>query len=498
MAAVVATAALYVLGISSDWSIGFDSGLYLNLARSLVSGKGYTLAGVPNAHVPPGYPVMLAGLLALFGKNFLLLNAVMCVIGLATLVLTYLLLRRLVHPDWAMAITLVVAACNHMFEQSTQELSDTPFMLLVVAGLLLYCRGLVGTSLSRRGWEVGSLLLVAACWFRVVGFPLVAGAVLGLVISSWRAGRSRAILNLALVGVGCAGSLAFFYMAYLASQGSTSATYSNFLTPGVHASFVGQWLVGPLVRVYGLGVEMPRIFISQRLPAALGVVIFVIPILLGMASRLRRGEAVGPLATFLYVGAILMVVTKMRARYLVPVMPLLVVYLLEGAQFLLQQLSGRVRKLPVAACLAGLVAVFLCGNVIKDAANIYQKHWTSFARDQQGGSWRGEYDASAYLRGLVSRGNVMATQAVGTLSDMECPSLSRQIRMSQPSDAQIDKLLAGLKIRYAVVILSGLDQRPFEAAMKKRLDARGRPVFDNQWARVYDLGAGVSLASPAR
>ena len=42
------------------WVIDPDAAAYVGLARSLAEGSGYTLAGVPHAKFPPGFPAYLA------------------------------------------------------------------------------------------------------------------------------------------------------------------------------------------------------------------------------------------------------------------------------------------------------------------------------------------------------------------------------------------------------------------------------------------------------
>src|ERR1700722_19752918 len=58
----VGIAALYLLGFNSQWLIEPDGGLYLNLARNLALGRGYTYGGARQETVYPGLPFALAAL----------------------------------------------------------------------------------------------------------------------------------------------------------------------------------------------------------------------------------------------------------------------------------------------------------------------------------------------------------------------------------------------------------------------------------------------------
>lgn len=52
-------AVLYALGVNSHWRFQRDSAVYLDLARSLVEGRGYVHNYEPHAFYPPGFPAGL-------------------------------------------------------------------------------------------------------------------------------------------------------------------------------------------------------------------------------------------------------------------------------------------------------------------------------------------------------------------------------------------------------------------------------------------------------
>ncbi len=58
--------------VRAPWSGGGDAFTYILLAQNLLGGRGFTFAMQPTALRAPGYPVLLAGLIWLFGKNFVL------------------------------------------------------------------------------------------------------------------------------------------------------------------------------------------------------------------------------------------------------------------------------------------------------------------------------------------------------------------------------------------------------------------------------------------
>ena len=56
--------------ITAPWSGGSDGPAYVLLARNVASGRGFSYAGMPDAIRPPIYPLILAGLIVGFGRNF--------------------------------------------------------------------------------------------------------------------------------------------------------------------------------------------------------------------------------------------------------------------------------------------------------------------------------------------------------------------------------------------------------------------------------------------
>ncbi len=70
---VILTVLLFLLLINDSWNASPDSALYLSLGESLSSGKGYVFNGAPHTFVPPGFPLILAGINKCCGANFFLL-----------------------------------------------------------------------------------------------------------------------------------------------------------------------------------------------------------------------------------------------------------------------------------------------------------------------------------------------------------------------------------------------------------------------------------------
>ncbi|MCW5959941.1 MAG: glycosyltransferase family 39 protein [Pyrinomonadaceae bacterium] len=68
---------------------GADSTGYDAIAQSLVSGGGFAIDGEPTAFRTPVYPMFLAAVYSLFGRNFIVLGVIQSILGAAVCYFTY-------------------------------------------------------------------------------------------------------------------------------------------------------------------------------------------------------------------------------------------------------------------------------------------------------------------------------------------------------------------------------------------------------------------------
>lgn len=239
----------------------FDEGAYMNVARTLVedgvyaerSSDGYRFNG---AVISTGPTVILpmAAVFALLGVSVATGRLVMAVYGVLTLLMVFLLARRLL-PDWRYALTALVLALlswsNWMplvFRTVLGEGPATFFVLtalwawfapgragtgrLVVVGLLLglACVTKVQFMLI-LGPVVALALLLDLVWYRRLGWRwfLVPGVVMSLVLSAW---MGTAYL---LLGEGIRDQVADF-----ATTGSTATlSYFTFNLASIGVNLLG-------------------------------------------------------------------------------------------------------------------------------------------------------------------------------------------------------------------------------------------------------------------
>ncbi len=167
--------------IRPPWGGGGDSATYLLLAHNLLDGKGFSYAGIPSAFRAPGYPLMLAGSLKLFGAHALMfVRWVQCVEGLAVALLCGAVAGRIYGAEAKKAALVVALLFPTLIEINTEILTETSATLAVATIIYLCVRQLE----DPRWWKLlalGTVIGIGTLFrFNMVLFGPVA---LGLAIS---------------------------------------------------------------------------------------------------------------------------------------------------------------------------------------------------------------------------------------------------------------------------------------------------------------------------
>lgn len=133
-----------------------DASVYISTSRALLSGEGYSYLGTPFIIRPPGYPVLIAPVVAFLETDFFALNLFMSLFGSAGILLLFWYQRP--RLGWWLAMLAAVAVwLNPCYQRlCNQVLSDIPGLTLLLTCLLLQ-----RWSSRRPTWQREFLLGVA-------------------------------------------------------------------------------------------------------------------------------------------------------------------------------------------------------------------------------------------------------------------------------------------------------------------------------------------------
>ncbi len=351
-----------------------DNSTYLVLGQSIALGSGYRMISDPRAPLmalyPPGYPLLVAMVLAVTGTAKVLLSAIVPVKVLSVLffvastAVTYELFRHR-NRQIAAAVALLMALNPQLLHFSNEVGTEIPFLLLSLVALWLYGRREREPSL----WSTLGLatILIAMTYVRSVALVMALAFVLGFVVRRWW--RKTLFLTL-IVGAGVAPW--FVYSSRLPSTGTSVGLGRGYFalyfsrdpygtTPASLGDLANRVLLNLRIYLHDIWPEMlfPH---SSSLARVLGPIggVFLIGFsalaMLGFlveARKLRVAEIYVALYFVSCVGYL-----WAQSRLIVPIIPFILFYTLVGAHTLVRhnvRNNGKVEGLSVAILVMVLV-----------------------------------------------------------------------------------------------------------------------------------------------
>ncbi len=171
MLVVVRVAAAVALR-HSFFTSGFPS--YDTVAHNVVSGHGLRFDGSPFADDPPVYPFLVTAAYWIGGRGWWSIAAMQTVLDLASLTLLFVLGRALFEARVALVACACFAVYPLLASQSVQLLDTAPFVLALLAYLVLACRAATthrardaafAGALAGVGFEIRSEMIVLLAIF---------------------------------------------------------------------------------------------------------------------------------------------------------------------------------------------------------------------------------------------------------------------------------------------------------------------------------------------
>ncbi|MBM3888359.1 MAG: glycosyltransferase family 39 protein [Verrucomicrobia bacterium] len=424
---------VYLGSIGPHWKIQCDSAMFIGIGESLVEGRGYTFAGLFWATTPFGWPVFLAGLIRMFGRNYLVLNTVSVVMGLATLWLVYRSIKEMAGVWWGLVVVTLTGLLHVMLEYSVYVMTDIPAMFGFWLGFYFLQRLVLRPAMAWTDVLGASCGLMLGCAFRFTAafaLPLFA-----LAPWLWRRqqrpnfGRNlllAAVLVLPAVLL-LAGWIHFSMnqvalYAAAADSGRPVSVAPGYITWGDLIGLAvkplgGLWLTVPALMnatLKGLttfGLEAIRLeepdYLNPARIAAYGGAFLLMGALAGLGgwrvSKTDRGLSLA--AALIYCAMMLIAQRVAVQRYLLPLFPLLLWFIAEGLNVVWDKLrpsrpggptahAGFPLRWPTAACLAGL----LVPNLINIAGEIRQVHRADYYATFEKGAWKDLWTVSEWIR----------------------------------------------------------------------------------------------------
>jgi hypothetical protein len=343
----------------------FDGAGYAVLARSLAEGSGYRAIDHPDrprhAHFPPGYPLFLAMLWSATGYSVPAAHIASLLCSVGATVAAWLWFRRIYPRDVALTLGLALAFNWAWSRTGTGIQSEPLYELLGQVTVLVACRW-AGRTGVLHPLILG--VLVAACLLtRQIAIGLALAVIVDLAI---RYGRRWALTAGATTAV-----LIGPWMAWLVVVGVRERNQASLLIAGTSGFFarLGSQFVFYLQRIpdqiTGPFVEIATVIRpSAGVAAAANVWAMAVSavVMWGWVRALRqpRRRLAGLIPIFT-LGLLLAWPYTEAGRFLVPLIPCLLMGAVEGASALVRGIGRSLRmKLsmrPIRRITAGLILV---------------------------------------------------------------------------------------------------------------------------------------------
>ncbi len=364
-----------------------DDSIYVSVGRALQAGLGYVRyedpTHPPERQYPPGLPGLIAVVLWASGGRIAALRIIPLVFSLASLFLADAFFRRRLPtaPDgrpvasWRWLL-LALFGLNHLVVgYAGMVMTEAPFVCLTLAALVWLDRrddqqGAKPAAPAPATWLlVMALILAGGCLLRTVGWAVLLAAGVWL----WqRRDRRTALIVMAL-------SIALLLPWMLAQHSWTGAWFGSGYQTDITSE--AQTQCHPLLRP----VESLVLYATTLLPEAVlpffgtraqaiadrlsigfaprlaGALVCAAMLVGGIAVWRRRPDA----ATWVFIllGLVLLIWPFRYTRFCLPLVPMALVYLVEGGYFLSPRRTWWVWAL------AGLALVGFMARDVETAAN---------------------------------------------------------------------------------------------------------------------------------
>ncbi len=391
---VIVASAILALFRFDSLQIGasYDDAHYIILAESLASGQGYKLINFPKPQLerafPPGFPLLLTPLTFLFPKNYSVLKLLSLVLWLISIYLIYKIFsKRLSSPYLEILITLI--ALNPLLVgASVTVMSESAYLFFSLLALYLFD---VWEN-KKQVWLLFflSVLVFYAQLIRTVGVAVFIALILYLVFTR----RFReAFVPISVFAVGTI--VQRFITGSLISTGYQAQVFNSSITEkigqmGLNAlGYFNETLAGSLIPIFGSRLTS---FLSnynlQFAPITLNALILFV-ILFGFILSIKQ-TSFRDFYFIIYIFGILAFwnpsVGSVKARFLIPILPFLYFYFLQGVNVFLEKISrgDSLRATRSAIAAAVFFAVPLLARNVQDIQNPVRNQITDLSI---GASW---------------------------------------------------------------------------------------------------------------
>jgi len=470
IALILAVGVLHLATIRAGHEWGDDFSLYIHHAKNIVEGRPYEDTGYiynpfwpgysPRAY-PPVFPLLLAPVYALYGLDLMPMKVEVILFFIAALVVVYLTFGRYLSTAATLALLALIGLNPYIWDFKDSINSEMPFIFFLYLSLYLIdqaYRAADGTRVPSGYTAAVGLAIYLAYGTRTLGILLLPCLLLYDLLRFRR--LSPFALRVAGLVLACAAVQRLFVQgdsSYLDQLGGDlSVVAGNFSE--YRLAFTMFWYEG-----------YPRIV---RTPL---FVLLALLALFGYVMRLRRGPTVFELLPIPYLAVILVWSFYQGNRFLLPLVPLFVFYVMFGLRSLSAVRLGRLEP-----ALLALLTVMTLGAYI---TQIPRQEYPALS---EGVGTREAAELFEYIRSTTEPDDVIVFQKARALSLYTGrPAASYHVT---DDDQELWGFIRSIDAAYVVTSREELFRdREFFNGFIARHQAQLEPVYANAEFSVYRI-----------
>ena len=374
MMTIVAGYCQIVVGVCG---VCHDDGIYVSTGKALSQGYGYRLISLPGCPLqskcPFIYPLLLGIIWKLwpsFPDNLVIMQFLNLCFGAATVGLSYIYLVRFNYFSRGIAFVagLLCATSTQFLYFATIALSEMLFALFTILMMFALEQQLCVKSNNRLSQLLLGVILALPFLTRAIGFVFIPIALLGLYLSN----RPIRWVALGVTLMALPWTLWMILVPKIGQSPAATSWYISYLSWWRHTfgfSFMGQIFLFNFLGIACGCVQIGMTFFRNVFQLS-GWSIPIVALFWSTAT-LDAWRQIGRqrILSYLLFGYLTIVVLWPWSpfRYLIPIMPFLLAYLLGGIWKTVQKYSSSLGIRILAASALGMVTLANLGSVYKIA-----------------------------------------------------------------------------------------------------------------------------------
>jgi hypothetical protein len=165
---------------------GGDNAVYITLAQSILSGKGYRNISNPaepqHSQYPPGLPLLIVPILFLFGNNYIIMKIMVILMGSGALFFLWKLLQKYTVPAVTVCVVLITAFHPDLIEFSHWVLTEIPYLFFTILGTFLLVKFLESDSHNFKYLIFAAVGFVYSFYIRPTGSAILGAGFIALLL----------------------------------------------------------------------------------------------------------------------------------------------------------------------------------------------------------------------------------------------------------------------------------------------------------------------------